>query len=188
MKRRKQSSKGLCHLHLLCRRKRTRASGLLQRTGGKNARTKAQKGTRLGQRLSSNREISSLFPRWTGQNQQRYPSSPALQQSRWQELDQGGPLKYGCFRELAQRLSISELSKSHIVIFTQCRKKKQFPFTWVSVIAWQLWTRQWQCWPRPAAGLFTDPQQGKHVWWADGHAWPSCSNPHRARRHQASGL
>lgn len=56
VKRRKQSSKGLCHLHLLCRRKRTRAFGLLQRTGGKSTHTKAQKGKRLSQRLSVNRQ------------------------------------------------------------------------------------------------------------------------------------
>lgn len=57
VKRRTQSSKGLCHLHLLCRRKRTLASGLLQRTGGKeNARMKAGKGKRLSQRLSVTRQ------------------------------------------------------------------------------------------------------------------------------------
>lgn len=56
VKRRKQSSKGLCHLHLLCRRKRTWASGLLQRAGGKSTPMKAPKGKRLSQRLSINRQ------------------------------------------------------------------------------------------------------------------------------------
>lgn len=185
MKRRKQSSKGLYHLHLLCRRKRTWASGLLQRTGVKNARTKAQKGTRLSQRLSSNREISSLFPHRTGQNQQAVPKQSCTATREVARARPRWPLKIWAFFE---SWPISELSKSHIVLFTQCRNKTQFPFTWVSVIARHLWTQQWQCWPRSAAGLFTDPQREKHVWWADRHAWPSWSNPHWARKHKASGL
>lgn len=59
VKRRKQSSKGFCHLHLLCRRKRTRASGLLQRAGGKSTPMKAPKGKRLSQRLSVTRQKSA---------------------------------------------------------------------------------------------------------------------------------
>jgi len=94
VKRRKQSSKGLCHLHLLCRRKRTRASGLLQRTGGKSIHIKAQKGKRLSQRLSSNRETSSLFPHRADQNHRTsngIQAVPHPDKGESKELEQGGP-------------------------------------------------------------------------------------------------
>lgn len=86
VKRRKQSSKGFCHLHLLCRRKRTWASGLLQRAGGKSAPMKAPKGKRLSQRLSVTRQkLAGFFH--TGQPK-NHRSGNSIQAVPWWDKGQ----------------------------------------------------------------------------------------------------